>query len=247
MSLKVRLPPEVRLRSPSALTSLSKVMSPPVLLTVILPAVLVSGLSAFREKSPPKRNCISPVVVTWAERVMAPAGSFITMAPAFTAAPTVRSPGKVMVKLPVILIVPLISMLLSATRIRLPPNPPSVTAAATVMSPSSLTAFPVALIADPSVVMVTVPPAPRLFSAAFTEATVTWELMTVGVNMLLTGKAVTPGSAMVTLSGSSNQIPPLPEAEEVKTDPMACRFTREEVSIKPPLPPSAPPLAKRSP
>jgi hypothetical protein len=47
--------------------------------------------------------------------------------------------------------------------------------------------------------------------------------------------------------GSSNQFPLLPRVAPVLTKPNACKLFFDEVSINPPFPPSAPPLAKRSP
>ena len=52
---------------------------------------------------------------------------------------------------------------------------------------------------------------------------------------------------IVTFRGSSNQSPEFPFSAEALTSPIACKLFLEEVSTKPPFPPSVPPRANSSP
>ena len=54
---------------------------------------------------------------------------------------------------------------------------------------------------------------------------------------------VGPVEVIVTLYGSNNHSPEIPFGAEACASPNACRLFLDEVSIKPPLPPSAPPKA----
>ena len=127
-----------------------------------------------------------------------------------------------------------------SVRVALPP-PVLLMSVETVMSPSCVPVVPV--------VMVTLVPA--LSDVSITPASIC-ALFPVGVNVaeLYVPFDVVPPLTLLTIStlrGSSNQVPALPLVALAYAIPDAVRNSLPEVSTKPPLPETAPPLASMRP
>ena len=228
---------------------LMRILPPPLVRLPVAPKVTDPAVNVFTTEICPPPVVTAPFRLTFPPALTAKDPPWVVMAklPRVTAPPAALSttfsllpanPVTVLLRV----IVPPAAPVVPAFRVRvvsLPVTaPPTVRALLRVISPFWVPA--------PSVLMTTL----AVRSALAIVATLIVALSAVGVKTLGLPPLKAPlavTAAMLTFAGSKSHRPPCPVTDEASAEPKACRLSFDEVSINPPFPPVAPPLAKSSP